>query len=29
MQPWLVIVIVVTVVASRIAWMADAWKRKR
>jgi hypothetical protein len=29
MRPWLVIVIVVAVVASRIAWMADVWKRKR
>jgi len=29
MQPWLVILIVVVVVGSRIAWMADVWKRKR
>jgi hypothetical protein len=29
MRPWLVIVIVVLVMASRIAWMADVWKRKR
>jgi hypothetical protein len=29
MPPWLVIVIIVVVVASRIAWMADMWNRKR
>jgi hypothetical protein len=29
MRPWLVIVIVVLVIASRMAWMADVWKRKR
>jgi hypothetical protein len=29
MRPWLAIVLIVLVVASRIAWMADVWKRKR
>jgi len=29
MRPWAVIVIVVVAVASRIAWMADVWKKKR
>ena len=29
MRPWLLIVIVVVVVASRIAWMTDVWRRKR
>jgi hypothetical protein len=29
MRPWLVIVIVLVVMASRIAWLADVWKRKR
>jgi len=29
MRPWLVVVVVILVIASRIAWMGDVWKRKR
>jgi len=29
MERWVVILIVVAVVASRISWLRDVWKKKR
>jgi hypothetical protein len=29
MAPWVVVVIVVVIVASRVAWLRDAWKNRR
>jgi hypothetical protein len=29
MEPWVVILIVVVVVASRISWLRDVWKKRR
>jgi hypothetical protein len=29
MERWVVILIVVVVVASRISWLRDVWKKKR
>jgi hypothetical protein len=29
MAPWVVVVVIVAVVASRIAWLRDVWKNRR